>query len=213
MKKYYTLYLILLNLLLVLDCNSQEAPAPYKPAALYDERLGSTPVPALQLNSMGAYTAGGLHIIDTADVVKLNKFYALAERMVQYRVRLSADARAVFRSSDICGEIRERGKLHSIKQIHLATMVISFILILFKMKRFTKTRFFLLIKENNNNLSSLEDEYEKFSCHLFAENIVDTNKETYHSSLIYTRVELESLLMRGSKKKCDNIYSQSHWVS
>jgi hypothetical protein len=78
------------------------------------------------------------------------------------------------------------------------------------MKRFTEARFFLLIKENNNNLSSLEDEYEKFACHLFAENIVDTNKETCHSSLIYARVELESLLTRVSKKKCDNIYSQSH---
>jgi hypothetical protein len=52
------------------------------------------------LNGVGAYTADGLRITGTADVVKLNKFYALAERMVQYRVRLSADARAVFRSSD-----------------------------------------------------------------------------------------------------------------
>jgi hypothetical protein len=78
------------------------------------------------------------------------------------------------------------------------------------MKRFTEARFFLLIKENNNNLSSLEDEYEKFACHLFAENIVDVNKETYYNSLIYTRVEFEYLLMSGSKKKCDNIYSQSH---
>ncbi|MDR1156565.1 MAG: alpha/beta hydrolase, partial [Bacteroidales bacterium] len=85
---------------LALGCNAQEASAPYNPAALYDERLGNMPAPALQLNGMGAYTAGGLHITGTADVVKLDKFYALAERMVQYRVRLSADARAVFRSSD-----------------------------------------------------------------------------------------------------------------
>jgi hypothetical protein len=36
------------------------------------------------------------------------------------------------------------------------------------MKQFTKTCFFLLIKKNNNNLSLLEDEYEKFACHLAA---------------------------------------------
>ncbi|MDR3184316.1 MAG: hypothetical protein LBT49_02800 [Prevotellaceae bacterium] len=78
------------------------------------------------------------------------------------------------------------------------------------MKRFTKVRFFLLVKENNDNLFSLEDEYEKFACHLFAENIADTNKEACHKSLVYTRVELASLLTRVSKKKYNNLYPQSH---
>jgi hypothetical protein len=66
--------------------------------SLYDVTLGSTPVSALQLNGVGAYTADGLQVTTAANVVKLNKRYALAERMVQYRVRLSADAQAVFRS-------------------------------------------------------------------------------------------------------------------
>jgi hypothetical protein len=78
------------------------------------------------------------------------------------------------------------------------------------MKRFTKARFFLLIKENNNNLSLLEDEYEKFACHLFAEGITCIDKAAYHSRLVYTRVELASLLTRVSEKKCNNLYPQSH---
>lgn len=76
------------------------------------------------------------------------------------------------------------------------------------MKQFTKIRFFRLIKENNNNLSLLEDEYEKFACHLFAENM-GTNKETYHNALVYTRAELANLLMMASGKKCGNLYPQS----
>jgi hypothetical protein len=36
-------------------------------------------------------------------------------------------------------------------------------------KQFIQTEFFLLVKGNDNNPSSLEDEYEKFACRLFAE--------------------------------------------
>jgi len=73
------------------------------------------------------------------------------------------------------------------------------------MKRFAKTEFFHLLKENNNNLSSLEDEYEKFTCHLLAESTVCAKKEIYHNSLVYTRVEL-ACLTKVSEKKCDNLY-------
>jgi hypothetical protein len=78
------------------------------------------------------------------------------------------------------------------------------------MKQFIQMKFFLLIKENNNNLSSLEDEYEKFACHLFAEGITCIDKTAHHSMLIYTRVELAGLLTRVSEKKCNNLYPQSH---
>jgi hypothetical protein len=77
------------------------------------------------------------------------------------------------------------------------------------MKQFTKTRFFLLIKENNNDLSSLEDEYKKFACHLFAEGIACTDKTAYHNALVYTCVELASLT-EVSKKKRDNLCPQIH---
>jgi hypothetical protein len=68
------------------------------------------------------------------------------------------------------------------------------------MKQFTKTRFFLLIKENNNDPSSLEDEYEKFACHLFAEGINCTDKTAYHNALVYTHAELASLTEILGKK-------------
>jgi hypothetical protein len=69
-------------------------------ATLYSASLNGAPAPAILVNGVGAYTAEGLRITSAANVAKLDKFYALAERMAQYRVRLSADARAVFRSSD-----------------------------------------------------------------------------------------------------------------
>lgn len=56
--------------------------------------------PELLLNGVGQYTAEGLNVTEKGKLAKLNKFYALAERMVQYRVKFSADAKAIFRSSE-----------------------------------------------------------------------------------------------------------------
>lgn len=73
-----------------------------------DDKLGemygkvlnnSNAIPELQLNDAGGYTAGGLNITSRDKLVKLDKFYALAERKVVYRIRFSADAKALFRSS------------------------------------------------------------------------------------------------------------------
>lgn len=77
------------------------------------------------------------------------------------------------------------------------------------MKQFTKTRFFLLIKENNNNLSLLEGEYEKFAGHLFAEGIACTDKTAYRNVLVYTHAELVSLT-EVSEKKCDILSWQGY---
>jgi hypothetical protein len=77
------------------------------------------------------------------------------------------------------------------------------------MNQFTITRLFLLLKGNNNNLSSLEDEYEKFACHLFAESVACTDKAVYHNALVYTHVELANLT-GVSGKKCKDFCSQSH---
>jgi hypothetical protein len=67
-------------------------------AVLYGQTLTAA-VPELSVNGMGTYTADGLRITACGNTVQLNRYYALAERMAQYRVKFSADARAVFRSS------------------------------------------------------------------------------------------------------------------
>ena len=68
---------------------------------LYDKMLNSnSSTPELLLNGVGQYNAEGLNVTVKGNVAKLNKFYALAERMVQYRVKFSADAKAIFKSSE-----------------------------------------------------------------------------------------------------------------
>ncbi len=69
-------------------------------AEMYGKLLNnSNATPELQLNDAGAYTEEGLRITAKDKLVRLDKFYALAERKVAYRVRFSADAKALFRSS------------------------------------------------------------------------------------------------------------------
>ncbi len=68
-------------------------------AVLYEKKFGTTLIRELLLNGVAQYTTAGLHVTGKNDVVKLDRFYALAERMVQYRLKFSADAKAVFRSS------------------------------------------------------------------------------------------------------------------
>lgn len=77
-----------------------EAPDPATRVALYEKTFDSSiSVPELNLNGTGKFTAEGIQITATDNVVQLNKFYALAERMVQYRVVFASDTRAIFRSS------------------------------------------------------------------------------------------------------------------
>ena len=74
---------------------------PVNSALLYERRLNSKKaVPELLLHKAGNYTRKGLNIVKKDSIVRLDRFYALAERMVQYRVRFSADAKALFRSSE-----------------------------------------------------------------------------------------------------------------
>jgi predicted GTPase len=78
------------------------------------------------------------------------------------------------------------------------------------MERFTKTKFFLSLKESKNiQSSSLNDEYDEFVSLLFAGN-VGIGKEAYHNALVYTSVELISLT-QVSEKKCSKVSSKSHW--
>ncbi|MCH5718981.1 hypothetical protein [Niabella hibiscisoli] len=41
-----------------------------------------------------------MNITSAVNTVKLDKFYAIAERKVEYRIKLSADAKAIFHSSE-----------------------------------------------------------------------------------------------------------------
>ncbi len=77
-----------------------EAAEPEPGNVLYDVRLNQNPVPELQLNGVAQHTAEGLKVTGTGGVVKLDKFYALAERMVRYRVKPAHDAKMIFRSSE-----------------------------------------------------------------------------------------------------------------
>lgn len=69
-------------------------------AVLYDKKLTkSSSLPELLLNNASQYTDDGLYVTSAGDAVKLDKFYALAERMVKYRVKFAPDAKAIFKSS------------------------------------------------------------------------------------------------------------------
>lgn len=72
-----------------------------KLALLYNQRINKGNIlQELLLNGVGQYTTTGLNVTGKGNVVKLDKFYAVAERKVQYRVSFSADAKAIFRSSE-----------------------------------------------------------------------------------------------------------------
>jgi hypothetical protein len=72
-----------------------------KLALLYEKQMsGSNEVPELLLNDAGNYIAGGLNVTAKNKVARLNKFYAIAERKVQYTVKFSTDAQVVFKSSE-----------------------------------------------------------------------------------------------------------------
>ncbi|MDR1666407.1 MAG: Ig-like domain-containing protein [Bacteroidales bacterium] len=75
-----------------------DSPAPSGRAVLYESALTAA-TPELSVNGLGNYTADGLRITAKGNTVQLNKFYAMAERMAQYKVKFSADAKAVFKSS------------------------------------------------------------------------------------------------------------------
>jgi len=71
-----------------------------KLAVLFDKQLTGTHQTAFILNEGAAYTPQGLNITSAVNTVKLDKFYALAERKIQYHIKLSADAKAIFHSSE-----------------------------------------------------------------------------------------------------------------
>jgi hypothetical protein len=76
------------------------APSAARESVMLDLRLDrNQEIPFLQLNEAGRFTDGGLLLDSPGKVAKLDKFYALAERMVRYRIKPSSDAEIRFRSS------------------------------------------------------------------------------------------------------------------
>lgn len=55
---------------------------------------------ALETAGVASYQEDGLLVSKTGGIVKLNRFYALAERAVRYRIRPTGDAVCLFRSSE-----------------------------------------------------------------------------------------------------------------
>jgi len=74
------------------------------------------------------------------------------------------------------------------------------------MKRFTKTKFFRLLKDEKGiQLPVLAKTYDDFAEALFAATIAAKDKLFYHNVLCYTRAELTSLQKSGGlEKKCAN---------
>lgn len=82
------------------------------------------------------------------------------------------------------------------------------------MKRFISTKFFQALQEASQNgievdTEVLKDEYDSFAMLLFCESAAPADRMAYRNSLVYTRVELESLA-EVSGKKCGSLSPQSH---
>ncbi len=70
-------------------------------AVLYNTKLDSDNKPDdVLLNGAASYNADGLLVNKTAGLVKLNRFYALGERLVRYRIVPSDDAVCIFQAED-----------------------------------------------------------------------------------------------------------------
>ena len=68
---------------------------------LYQRELNDQDTyPELILNSVASeYTAEGLEISGKNGLIRLNKYYALSDRLIRYHVRFSNDAKVIFQSS------------------------------------------------------------------------------------------------------------------
>ena len=96
MNRIFFLYVLLSTIPVKVEASADSVAS----VVLYEKNLNHISVPDLLLNGAGEYAAEGLLITQKGSIVKLNKFYALAERMVRYRINFSSDAKAIFRSSE-----------------------------------------------------------------------------------------------------------------
>ncbi|MDR1516979.1 MAG: SGNH/GDSL hydrolase family protein [Dysgonamonadaceae bacterium] len=97
---------------------------------MYDKVLNSNvSISELTLNGCGQYNAEGLNITQAGQMAKLEKFYALAERMVRYKVRFSADTKAEFLSDlgDFSACIDVPNKKISIRTTPISEVSVDFL--------------------------------------------------------------------------------------
>ncbi|MBQ7458242.1 MAG: Ig-like domain-containing protein, partial [Bacteroidales bacterium] len=83
------------------EAKPEPEPETFSRAVMYDETLSASNRPeAIQTAGVASYTDDGLLVNKAGGVVKLDRFYALAERAVRYRIRPTGDAVCLFRSSE-----------------------------------------------------------------------------------------------------------------
>lgn len=83
------------------EAKPEPVPETFSRAVMYDETLSTSNRPeAIQTAGVATYAADGLLVNKAGGVVKLDRFYALAERAVRYRIRPTGDAVCLFRSSE-----------------------------------------------------------------------------------------------------------------
>ena len=93
-------YFILLNLLAIINfCIAQESTTS-STSVLYNKVLNNAAAANDLVASQGQFhfSPDGLMLTPRDGLVKLNRYYALAQRVVRYHIKLSADAIAVFQS-------------------------------------------------------------------------------------------------------------------
>ena len=118
MKFKATTLLLLLFSIHTLNTFAQKKKALPK-GVLYHKTLNSqTPTPELIIGTGNQYTSEGLSVGTPNSLVRLNKYYSLAERFVRYQVRFSANAVAVFQTDQ--GDLKAYVDLPN-KKIYLGT--------------------------------------------------------------------------------------------
>lgn len=108
----------------------EPVPADFARAVMYDQKLSAANRPAeIQTAGLATYADDGLLVGKTGGVVKLDRFYALAERAVRYRIKPSADAVCLLRSSegDLQVTLDVPGKKVSILTTPVTTAPVDFL--------------------------------------------------------------------------------------
>jgi hypothetical protein len=95
MTKFSLVWLLLFSTAVQVAANGYKT-RPTK--VLYDKMMSnkSTYPELVFVKTAGNFSAAGLQLTPADNLVKLNYYYSLAGRLIQYRVKFSGDALAVF---------------------------------------------------------------------------------------------------------------------
>jgi hypothetical protein len=100
-KKIHTVFILLIFIILTAELLAQPIRENAATTVLYNKVLSdSDKYPELLLNNVTCrFTSEGLMVTGKEDVIQLNKYYSLGERLVRYHVVFAADTKAIFRSN------------------------------------------------------------------------------------------------------------------